>query len=226
MRDTFRYIIDNYGERAGTKLDPQDGLHSLMSSQAVDQLIKLAKISTSDYIVEGSVGKGLYAYVPWLAVRSRDESVAKSITQGYYVVYLFRADMSGFYLSLMQGWNYFYTKHNERVAPARAEVQSVSDHWRRELSSDISQFDVARIDLRRNHRTPRGYEASHICGKFYPAADIPSDEALAADLSALLRIYSKLGKKLGSAAFSKYNDSVVHIKTASNSHAPKTSRLL
>lgn len=147
MRDTFRYLIDNYGERAGTKLDPQDGLHSLMTSKAVDQLIKLAKISTSDYIVEGSVGKGLYAYVPWLAVRSRDESVAKSITQGYYVVYLFRADMSGFYLSLMQGWNYFYTKHNERVAPARAEIQSISDHWRRELSSDISQFNVARIDL-------------------------------------------------------------------------------
>lgn len=50
--------------------------------------------------------------------------------------------------------------------------------------------------------------------------DIPFDEALAADLSALLRNCSKLGKKLGSAAFSKYNDSVVHIKTASNSQAP------
>jgi hypothetical protein len=53
------------------------------------------------YLVQGSGGRGVPAFVPWISVFDPDETI--SATRGMYVVYLFAADLSTVSLSLNQG---------------------------------------------------------------------------------------------------------------------------
>jgi 5-methylcytosine-specific restriction enzyme A len=53
------------------------------------------------YVIDGSAGQGQWARSPWVAML--DPLVSDSAQRGYYVVYLFREDFTGFYLSLNQG---------------------------------------------------------------------------------------------------------------------------
>jgi 5-methylcytosine-specific restriction protein A len=60
-----------------------------------------AVVSDPLYKVEGSPGKGVWAETVWISVF--DRLVTESAQEGFYVVYLFRRDGSGVYLSLNQG---------------------------------------------------------------------------------------------------------------------------
>jgi len=54
-----------------------------------------------DYLVKGSAGQSQWAASPWVAIL--DPLITDSAQRGYYPVYLFREDFTGFYLSLNQG---------------------------------------------------------------------------------------------------------------------------
>ena len=59
--------------------------------------------------VKASPGSGNWANVPWVAIF--DSRAARSIRDGVYCVYLFRQDMSGFYLTLNQGVEEPFRQH-------------------------------------------------------------------------------------------------------------------
>src|ERR1700751_5054239 len=62
----------------------------------------IRKIVPEDrYLVDRSAGQGQWALIPWTAVF--DRLITTSARHGFYVVYLFRADLGGAYLSLNQG---------------------------------------------------------------------------------------------------------------------------
>ncbi len=50
---------------------------------------------------KGSAGAGNWSATPWIAIL--DILITDTPQSGYYPVFLFRDDMSGFYLSLNQG---------------------------------------------------------------------------------------------------------------------------
>jgi 5-methylcytosine-specific restriction protein A len=76
--------------------------HPLASLARKDLPDAIREIVPEDrYLVEGSAGQGQWAQVPWVALF--DRLITTSAQQGFYVVYLFRADLSGVYLSLNQG---------------------------------------------------------------------------------------------------------------------------
>jgi hypothetical protein len=54
-----------------------------------------------EYKIHSSCGQGKRAEIPWVAVFYKD--LSESAQKGYYIVYLFRADGTGVYLSLNQG---------------------------------------------------------------------------------------------------------------------------
>ena len=58
-------------------------------------------IKPGDYVIEGSIGQGVWAYVPWIAIMDKDITVTTQ--QGVYVVYLFSKDMERVYLTFNQG---------------------------------------------------------------------------------------------------------------------------
>lgn len=75
------------------------------------------------YHVTGSVGQGQWAEVPWVSIFIRDITI--SATRGYYIVFLFKADGTGVYMSLNQGWTYFKEKYGSKKAVKRSIRQQL-----------------------------------------------------------------------------------------------------
>jgi hypothetical protein len=66
-----------------------------------------------EYKVEGSAGKGRWAKCPWVA--TININITETPKKGYYITYLFRENMSGIYLSLMQGTAEMKEMHEEHI---------------------------------------------------------------------------------------------------------------
>ena len=130
--------------------------------------------SRDEYKIHSSCGQGNWAEIPWLAVFYKDLSI--SAQKGYYIVYLFRADGSGVYVSLNQG----YTNFTKLFKPkeAKKKIEKVSKYWHAHLNflsnKNNPGFTVYPIDLRAKSkgRLPEGYELGNICSKFYSTDQI------------------------------------------------------
>jgi 5-methylcytosine-specific restriction enzyme A len=76
-----------------------------------------AAIPEERYLIEGSAGQGQWAEVPWVAFF--DWLITNTARQGFYIVHLFRSDLSGVYLYLNQGVT-------SEMFTARMEARDVS----------------------------------------------------------------------------------------------------
>ena len=156
------------------------------------------KILTNDffksnqYIIKGSAGQGNWATIPWLAIF--DKEITKKEEKGFYIVYLFKSDMTGCYLSLNQGWTYYKNNFGNR---AKKEIQLVASKWQNSLAPYInnSVFKDKKIDLNVDNELAKGYELGNICAKYYDIKFLDEKE-LETDLLNLLDIYRELKRKL------------------------------
>ena len=74
-------------------------LYELPSAEILSQTIPTllhhnAGIPERAYKIQGSIGQGNPAEIPWICVF--DLEITSSAQDGYYIVYLFKSDMSGF----------------------------------------------------------------------------------------------------------------------------------
>ena len=144
------------------------------------------------FLVHGSPGVGNWAEIPWIAVF--DPAITESATRGYYVVYLFSADLHRVYLSLNQGTTIV---RQEFGAGYVDELRRRAALMRGRLSEHRDRFSDAAIDLASDAYLPRGYEAGHALGQAYDTGSLPSDDELAADLAAIMSLYLLLRTRGG-----------------------------
>lgn len=147
----------------------------------------LVKAFEASYIVNASVGAGNWANVPWLSILN--PRITKSTQDGVYPVYLFKADGSGFYLSLNQGTTTPTSVYGKKAAEARSEnirkeilgrVQGLKDWGKQEIS------------LSATTSLGKSYEKFNIIAKYYDANNIPGNEELEKDLHELLSFYKQV----------------------------------
>lgn len=149
--------------------------------------------SNPKYSFEGSAGKGRYAEVPW--VRIFEKEISSSAQEEYYLVYLFDAQMQGFYLSFNQG----VTQYNELYGSAAKSAMVKNTLKIRSKLGDIpSNFILKSIGLNSSSNLGKDYELCHICGKFYPLNGIPEDMVLIEDLNGMIKIYEQAKEFIGS----------------------------
>lgn len=152
------------------------------------EIIENSIINHQQYKIKSSVGAGNWANIPWIAIF--DKLVTETAQNGYYPVYLFCEDMSGFYLSLNQGVTEVsknYKKDKKQVLKVRAE------NFRAKLIVK-DDFNVKDIDLKltNNQLSAKLYEYGNIYAKYYDAQNIPSTETLIEDLNYILELYQQL----------------------------------
>lgn len=152
-----------------------------------DEQTKEVLIGRLGLTVEGSPGRGQWAAVPWLAIF--DDVVTDSATRGYYVVCLFHAAGSIVHLSLNQGTTATRAEFKKNT---RAVLRDRAALMRRRLEDFSQRLPVWSIDLGSRARLPADYCAGHALGLTYAAAELPSEEVLAADLSTALAAYRAL----------------------------------
>lgn len=184
IRDSFIEILHQYHIE---RLNPFKG-NKLAKKIRIDLPILIKKSIGNDdrYKVDGSAGKGQWADCPWIAVF--DSIVTTSAQSGYYPVYLFKADMSGFYLSLNQGVTEVMNDY-KRDAKKILEVRSAN--YRAKLDYDESEF-TTKTQMNSNRSNARLYEAGSILSKYYPLNDIPDNDTLINDIFVFLGLYNQL----------------------------------
>lgn len=156
---------------------------------------KLVEFLNSDkYLIKGSVGQGQWAVIPWVCIFNK--KITTSATKGYDIVLLFQADMSGFYLSLNQGWTYYKDKYKTRKM-AKEKIQKISTILQEELQEIPSQFTNESIDLKFNADLPEGYELGNIISKYYSKDSLPTNEVFLKDIEDLLVVYEQIYYLIG-----------------------------
>lgn len=158
-------------------------------TEALPGIIRPIVSKLGPYETKGSAGIGNWARVPWVVVM--DTLITESAMQGYYIIYLFKADdCSGVYLSLNQG----VTKVMEGNENPQKILSERADNFRSQIGEPPFGFNYDPISLLTGTTIGLGrhYEISNICSKFYPTSMIPKDEDLVRDLETLVSVYKNL----------------------------------
>lgn len=205
MNDVFEKILSKCQEAKKEKFGGHP-LAKFIRETAVKTIISEASIETDVYKVAGSPSQGAWAQIPWLSVL--DTSVTSTPTHGYDIIYLFRADMGGVYLSLNQGWTYF----QKTYGPMRGGkyIKEIVKYWRNEISSPLGDFETEEINLMaREKGLPRGYELGHVCGVFYPVNHLPNAAKMTSDLRNFIGVFRELKGKIGTQGFDEKNAEII-----------------
>ncbi|MGM1022994.1 MAG: MrcB family domain-containing protein [Bacillota bacterium] len=200
LRNKFLYILSNYlaatqqefkGHRVGEFVRGE-------AAQAVGQAGQL----NDPFKVVGSVGQGRWAEVPWIAIFN--QQITSGAQQGFYIVYLFSADLKRVYLSFNQGYTYFGEKYGRKMG--RGKIAQISKTLRSDLHIIPENLKISSIRLEGDGHLARGYELGHICGAVYETSNMPSDETLAKDLSDMLIVYQELFSMMQGRTVKQFND--------------------
>ncbi|MCT2196125.1 DUF3578 domain-containing protein [Paenibacillus sp. p3-SID1389] len=181
LRESLVHILQTYSQ-AKTESFANHELGTLFRKTLPEQLQSLPFIS--EHIrIQGSVGQGNWATVPWLALM--DTRITKSTQYGEYIVYLFAEDMSAVYLTFNQG----VTKPIQERG--RKEGYKFLQQKVAELreSLDFQGFSKDENIHLTEAGLGRDYQVSTVAYKRYDASHIPSDEQLIADLEQLMTTY-------------------------------------
>ncbi len=185
MKEIFISTITSYLEEKSKSYSNTD-----FAVKFKNNFVKLISeiVASNHYKIKASVGGGNWANIPWIAIF--DKLITENAQQGYYPVYLFKEDMSGFYLSLNQGVTEVaktYKKNKKEILKIRAENFRAKINVRED-------FNLKEIDLKikNNVNKSKLYEYGNVYAKFYDKENIPNSEILIADLNYFLNIYQEL----------------------------------
>ena len=111
--------------------------------------------------------------------------------RGTILLYLFREDFSGVYLSLNQGITEIRQKYESQ---AKESLQTRAADYRAQLGTMPASFEPGTIDLRPSgtQNLSAYYQAGSICAKFYAPDVMPDDHTLVADFHNILAAYDLL----------------------------------
>lgn len=166
---------------------------SILSKDLPELFHDKAGIPKIKYKIQGSIGQGNPAEIPWICVFDLDITI--SAQKGFYIVYLFNSDMSGVYLSLNQGWTNYEREYGTKEG--RIEIKKNANYSKTLLKSDQG-FSYAPINLKATKSLGKGYELGNICSVYYDAKQIPQEEDLINDLRNLIGVYRELKGLVGS----------------------------
>lgn len=201
INNSLLYILENY-EAAKNENLRDNPMGEFVRHEIVKTITTETILNQKKYLVVGSVGQGQWATVPW--VSCYDRSITRSATLGYYLVYLFKADMSGVYISLNQGWTYFKEKYGTKEG--RNKIKKIANLVREQLNTVPIQLRNEEIDLATNNDLGKGYEQGHIYGRYYDLNDMPESEEIVTDFQSLLVAYQEIVNLINGRSVKQFND--------------------
>jgi len=190
LRDDIARILSSY-LRAKTDHEAMNEIkETFRSLQGELQNLEIIEKRGNIRVTFGT-GFGRVANVPWVAFLDRRET--ETTQRGIYCVFLFKADMSGVYLTFNQGVGIGRIGFKGSTHDQLEYVQKVAVDLRKELSALLAYgfFADANIDLADKGATGKAYEKATIAYKYYDRYQIPSDDEIKKDLEVLLDAYEK-----------------------------------
>lgn len=175
LREGFLKIMKEYLD-AKTEKFAGHKLGLTVRNDIATEIVRLSFIDEKQYSVIGSVGKGNWATVPWIALMHRD--ITTSTQRGYYIVYLFSEDMQRLYLTIGQGV----------TETTKEDMQKTKEEIREQIHMSQKVKKDDEIFLGTNPKA-KGYANSTAAYISYDSNKMPSEKELVEDLEEMLRYY-------------------------------------
>lgn len=180
-------FLDRFREVRETPFKTVPDLWSTMG-QLKARLETLPSVqSRPELQIDWSLGKGVWASVPWIAVM--DERETTSTQTGLYIVFLVSRDLSEIHLCLMQGTTELVNEHKQ--SGALPILRARSDQYRAlipDLAAAGFRLDDD-VDLGAEGWRAQSYKAGCVAHLPFATDDLPSDEALEHVMEALVQAY-------------------------------------
>lgn len=186
LSQEFEKLIINYKSVSRENFANND-IVKVATKSIPESIAKGVDIDLQKFLVKGSGGNGQPAEVPWVSIFIRD--ITTTATKGLYIVFLIKADFSGMYLSLNQGFTYFKDKYGTKEG--KLKIRKASKEVRNLLST-IPRDSLFDIDLACSNSLGKGYEAGNIAAKYYSIDNLPSSDELIDDIRSYLISYEEL----------------------------------
>lgn len=193
IRNTLKTVAGRYLD---AKVEQFKGhpLATFLRNEAIREITDV--VSDTNLFYKGSAGQSKWAEVPWIG--AFDPIVTSSARRGYYVAYLFAADMGRVYLSLTLGITDIrkeFGRHTKDELKRRAELV------RLRLADLPHDFSIHDIELSGNSQRPQDYEWGTALHIEYQVAALPDEYQLQIDLRTAIELYFKLTARGGVGTF-------------------------
>ncbi len=181
-------VLKNYNQEKNQPFPGTGQMKDLIQKEIPRKIESILQNNTNNRLkVEGGIGKGQWATIPWVAIM--DINITTTVSEGIYIVYLFCGDGSGVYLTLNQGTGGINEAH---VGPNH----EINRKKYLSILTDTESFTKGILysnSLKggKNNRA-KAYEKACILWKYYSKNDLSSmtnDTQLKGDLKNLLDIY-------------------------------------
>ena len=198
----FQYILDNYNEekRGNKKIDSNSEVW-LHFNNIKNKLNRILSLNNKDWILKPSMGQGVKTDYPWISLLNTN--ITRTTQDGVYICYLFKKDMSGFYLTLMQGVTHYEQYKNNKYK----FMNQVTSYFKNELSN--SRFNDSLISLN-STKGDRGnkYEKATIISQLYLTNNF-NDEQLLKDINDMLNIYKDIVQHISKFSYDEVIKSII-----------------
>lgn len=192
LTEILNYFLNDYIQKKNVPFGKGAEVYKSICVSACDKIYETGLVNKEDYKVEGSVGQGNWAKVPWLAIFRKD--ITLSAQNGVYIVYLLSSDGNSLYLTLNQGVTEAgkdsTTKETIKALRNNADRISAQLNKHSFLSDENINLGNDITDLGKK------YQKGTIFYKKYSKHDIPSEDILREDLKKMLDIYEEYYDKV------------------------------
>lgn len=187
MIDHFQYVLDNYNN-GDKKVNSSSMLYDELINKIPLELNGLLK--RNDFKIKASMGNGNKAVIPWIAIMNKN--ITTSTQEGLYIVYLFKKDMSGFYITLNQGITNFEKLYKSKKYD---NAEKVARYFKSQVEGE-SSYTSSDIYLGSNRGDlGYGYEKANILSKYYSSHNF-TENLMKADLYELVGVYDFIVKHM------------------------------
>lgn len=216
MKEKFNILLNEYLKDDTVLVDSSKDYYTEFIKNAPEYLYNY--FDKEKYLIKASVGAGQKSEIPWLCVFNKN--ITTSATKGIYICYLFKSDMSGFYLVLGQGITTFEELYRREKYN---NIKKVAEYFRNLI--DDSKFSRRGIDLKGTKGLAKGYEAGTILSKYY-AKDSYSNRELINDLIDLKNIYDEICENMSESTYMDIVNNVVGHIDSSHIIADEADRII
>lgn len=192
LGEVLKRIIEEFplkDEERNNKPFKNDSTAAFMrgkASEELENIIQSYSYDLDNYVITFSPGQSQWNHRPWGGIRN--EKVSTSFQNGFYVVYLFKTDRKGVYLSLNQG--YTSIEKDKKIKDKIGELENKSSFLRNNISKIPNDFKNTEIDCKDDKREKT--QAGNIISKFYTFSELDDEEMLLNDLYEVMEIYNEL----------------------------------
>lgn len=193
LKQLLNFVLSNY-QNEHKNAERSDPVYPIICDQIPLLLKSNLFPMRKDLLFTGSCGVGQKTDYPWVAVFNTN--ITRSATKGLYIVYLFKKDLSGFYLTLNQGITYFQKTYKRSKYEC---ARKVANYFKEEIGDNY--FSKEDINLLANRGTLGfGYQETTILSKYYSKNNFEEQDILD-DLKKMMNIYDELVGVLGEDSF-------------------------